>query len=235
MDGARERGQAAVEAAITLPLTVFLILGTIQLFMMLQARAMSHYAAARAARAGSLKHGECDAMRHTAVAALLPTLTQTRTPLELADAFDLRKNGKFFAAHDSGHRETMFWLIREEPQVRQNEEEEFDLGSARPSTLVLRLIYFYPLRIPFANWVISAITLGHFRLQDKAGGDPLIPVRKEANWMGSGTVDGMIGAELLQRAARKHYVMPIQVSYSMRMMTPARRQNFRQKECTPFP
>ena len=37
----RERGQAAVEAALTLPLTVFLILGALQLFMLIQARIMA--------------------------------------------------------------------------------------------------------------------------------------------------------------------------------------------------
>ena len=33
-----ESGQAAVESALTLPLAVFLILGSLQLFLMLQAR-----------------------------------------------------------------------------------------------------------------------------------------------------------------------------------------------------
>src|SRR5688572_11906480 len=36
-----DAGQAAVEAALTLPLAVFLVLGTLQLFLMLQARLMA--------------------------------------------------------------------------------------------------------------------------------------------------------------------------------------------------
>ena len=43
-----------MEAALTLPLVVFLILGTLQLFMMLQGRIMAEYAVFKAVRAGSV-------------------------------------------------------------------------------------------------------------------------------------------------------------------------------------
>jgi hypothetical protein len=69
-----ERGQAAVEAALTLPLTIFLILGSLQLFMMLQGRIMSEYAAFEAVRAGSRYHGDCKPMTHAVLAALLPSV-----------------------------------------------------------------------------------------------------------------------------------------------------------------
>jgi hypothetical protein len=38
-------GQAAVEAALTMPLMLFMILGTLQLFMMLQGRLLAEHAA----------------------------------------------------------------------------------------------------------------------------------------------------------------------------------------------
>ena len=50
----RDSGQALVESALTLPLLVFMVLGTLQLFMMLHARIMTQYAAYKAVRAGSL-------------------------------------------------------------------------------------------------------------------------------------------------------------------------------------
>ena len=43
--GGRQSGQAMVEAALSLPLVVFLVLGTLQLFLMLQARVLAQYAA----------------------------------------------------------------------------------------------------------------------------------------------------------------------------------------------
>jgi len=50
-----ESGQATVEAALTLPLTVFLVLGTVQMFLLLQARLLTEYAAFRAVR----EEGRC--------------------------------------------------------------------------------------------------------------------------------------------------------------------------------
>ena len=53
-----------------MPLTIFLILGTLQLFMMLQGRIMAEYAAFAAVRAGSRQHGDCKPMVHAALAGL---------------------------------------------------------------------------------------------------------------------------------------------------------------------
>ncbi|HEX8538142.1 MAG TPA: TadE family protein, partial [Cystobacter sp.] len=85
--GDTESGQAAVEAALTLPLSIFLILATIQFFLLLQARTMTEYAAFRAVRTGSVKHANCEAMTHAAIAALLPTFARTDSPAALGKAF----------------------------------------------------------------------------------------------------------------------------------------------------
>lgn len=71
---ARESGQAAVEAALIVPMMVFLMLGIIQLGMMQQARIMTEYAAYRAVRSGIVNHGSCKLMRQAAIVAVLPTL-----------------------------------------------------------------------------------------------------------------------------------------------------------------
>src|SRR3954471_22493208 len=52
-----ESGQAMVEAAFVLPLTVVLILCTIQLTQLQQARVLVEYAAFNAARAGIVQNG----------------------------------------------------------------------------------------------------------------------------------------------------------------------------------
>ena len=68
-----ERGQAQIEAVLTLPLMIFMVLGTIQLFMVLQARILAQYAAYSAARVGALSKGDCTAMSQAASLMLLPT------------------------------------------------------------------------------------------------------------------------------------------------------------------
>ncbi len=71
---ARESGQAAVEAALIVPMVVFLLLGIIQVTMMQQARLLTEYAAYRAVRAGIVNSGSCKLMHDSALIALLPTL-----------------------------------------------------------------------------------------------------------------------------------------------------------------
>ncbi|MBK7857047.1 MAG: pilus assembly protein [Archangiaceae bacterium] len=232
----RDAGQAMVESALTLPLVVFMVLGTIQLFMMLQGRAMAQYALARSTRAGALRYGDCTAMRHTAVAALLPTFTVARTPDQVADGFFARRNGRFVPGLDDGRNESIFWLIRESPRPPDREEEEFfDMESNNPTTLETRMVFWYPLRIPFANWVWSRLMLGYFGLRTAGKVNPLMPTQSTTNWDAGGSIAPSLAGELLARAARRHYTAPIEVTYSMKMMTPARAENFRSAACPPYP
>src|SRR5712692_6095652 len=79
-----EEGQAVVEAAIVLPAMVFLLLLTIQLTQLQQARIMCEYAAFAAARTGIVQNGNNGAsngfdgpMHAAAVLAVLPTFGRT--------------------------------------------------------------------------------------------------------------------------------------------------------------
>jgi hypothetical protein len=67
-----ERGSVAVEAAIVLPLVLFLLLGAVQLHFLHQARVLASYAAYRAARAGALHGVDSRAMEAAALSALVP-------------------------------------------------------------------------------------------------------------------------------------------------------------------
>ncbi len=71
--GGGEAGQAAVEAALVLPLMLFLLLGLLQLTLMQQARLLTEYAAFSAARAGIVWNGSSERMHDAARVALLPT------------------------------------------------------------------------------------------------------------------------------------------------------------------
>lgn len=72
----RERGQAAVETALVAPMSVFMILGILQLGQMQQAHLLTEYAAFCAARAGIVHHGNPKTMKEAAFLALMPTFTR---------------------------------------------------------------------------------------------------------------------------------------------------------------
>ncbi len=67
----------AVEAAIVMPMMVFLTLGILQLTMVQHAKLMTEYAAYQAARAGIVWNGNPVRMHDAAVIALLPTFGRT--------------------------------------------------------------------------------------------------------------------------------------------------------------
>lgn len=227
-----------VEAALTLPLVVFLILGTLQLFLLLQARIESEYAVFRATRAGSVTQGKCQRMRHAAIAALLPTFARTTNPLQLAAAFALRRNNRFDANWDSGHNRSIVWITRERPtlndfQTRSNgpdaDDARFDDQDRPLRRLEVRMIFWYPMRIPFANWVMGHMFLAHFGLQQWRNADPTMLFKKDgSDWNARQSIflEAQVGAEMRRRVNAKQYAFPIASTYSMRMMTPARRQYF---------
>lgn len=76
----REDGQAVVEAAITMPIFLFLLCGIIELSYMFIVQAMVDYAAYCAARTGIVRNGDPDMMKWAAAGALAP-VTQTSFPV----------------------------------------------------------------------------------------------------------------------------------------------------------
>ncbi|ATB31967.1 TadE/TadG family type IV pilus assembly protein [Melittangium boletus] len=251
----RQSGQAAVEAALTLPLTIFLILGTLQLFMMLQGRIMAEYAAFAAVRAGSRQHGDCKPMVHAALAGLLPSVISFTggsgggsAAQKMAEAWKKRigspsnPDPKY---QDGKHNGPVFWLVRESPKpgdFQGKEDLTFDTPEGDGSDamrLEVRLVYWYRLRIPFADWVMSRMFLAHLGLKNYNAANPLILTQTQAGWTKSEkrTVDleSSIRQELSSRVNSGQYVFPIHATYGMRMMTPARRTYFQQQNCASAP
>lgn len=219
-----------MESAITLPLVVFLVLGTLQLFLMLHARIMTQYAVFRATRAGSVSQGNCDRMKDAAIAALLPTVARTDKPNLLGDAFKRFKNNDYASAGLDNFTDKMIWLIRENPTTVNTEDADFDQGGG-PMRLEMRLVYWYPMRIPFANWVMTKMFRAEFAIEDYTASNPLLEAEKNADWTkGKNTMEGLIRGEYSNRS-QQQYVFPIATSYSMRMMTPAKPENFTSQRC----
>jgi hypothetical protein len=250
-------GQAAVEAALTMPLMLFMALGTLQLFMMLQGRLMAEHAAFKATRVGAVNYGDCQRMTHAAIAAVLPSFatylgpsTPGATPSEkFAEAWRMRTIGKpqdnrYDGANDFGHNRAIVWIFREKPRVGEvtpQSEDQFDDPMPRGNgeigyRLEVRLIYWYPLRIPFANWVMSAMFRAYFGLQNYLYVNPLM-TPQTANWQpqSSNTLPNAIAAEFDQRFLLKQYSFPISSTYAMRMMTPPRPRYFQRQDCAPAP
>ena len=73
------------------------------------------------------------------------------------------------------------------------------------------MVFWYPMRIPFANWVFSRMVLGYSAV------NPLM-VTQTANWSPV-SLNGY-AAVAVSRAAAGEYVMPVVADYSMRMMSP---------------
>ena len=76
---------------------------------------------------------------------------------------------------------------------------------------MVRMVFWYPMRIPFANWVFSKMVLGYSSV------NPLM-VTQTANWRPS-SLNGY-AAVAADRALAGEYVLPVVAEYSMRMMSP---------------
>jgi hypothetical protein len=254
--GRRESGQAAVEAALTLPLVVFMMLGTLQLFMLMQARLMAQYAAYQAARVGSITNGRCDAMTDAAILTLIPTFAaylgaqshMVGTPgQQLGAAFNQYKStgthgnnqyGLYKTAGSPGTwgADAIVWLAREHPNFAAGDnpvlaQQQFDLPIVAPAVPIhmeVKLVYWAPLQIPFADWVFSRLALAQMGILAYTGRDSPLQANQQANWTASGgtwiaagNTETQIATQLQARVLNNHYAFPIVVTYAVRLMSPA--------------
>ncbi len=251
-----DSGQAAVEAALTLPMVVFVFLGTLQLFMLLQQKLMAQYAVFQANRVGSVMNGRCDAMTHAALLSLTPAVRPFMGASfpgspgqKLGAAFRLIQNNDYsnynpYGAGNWSAAEAAVWIVREHPRFPGDDpvqaQQDFDIplaAGATPTRLELRMIYWAPLAVPFADWVFSRMALADMNLKAYTAQNPLL-VQKKVNW-GAGvskTPQAEIAGEYLKRYALKHYVFPIEVTSTMRMMSPVQFSDFNANfNCPPTP
>jgi hypothetical protein len=106
--------------------------------------------------------------------------------------------------------------------------------------LEVRMVYWYRLKIPFADWVITRMFLAHWNLQEYSADNPLITPEKNAGWPdeepGALTTEefpgGDLGESMKGWADAGHYLFPIRVNFGMRMMTPAKKKFFDKQGCS---
>lgn len=229
----RQSGQAAVEAAIVMPLFVFLILGTLQLALAHQARLLTKYAAYRAVRAGAIFNGSVDKMEESALAVLLPmishegasaTLKPIDSPTRFATKYLMNKLNRMPELPTFKDVEVVICNPTKGMLTGvRNGEVDFDDpahasgGSWRAfekTKLAVQVTFNYRMPIPFANAVISAI----FRAQQLPYSLRLARDRTQANQ--DRMAKALAGTAYLgPLAAMKVYALPIRATYAMRMQS----------------
>ena len=169
-----EGGQAMVEAAFVLPLTVALILCTIQITQLQQARVLVEYAAFNAARAGIVQNGNrgrggtAGPMHDAAALSLLPAYGRTDGIGALAQAwaaFRIRET----ALRALGLPVVQVTVLnpRRGDFHRLGQHlggQEIDFDDVRPQAVDANLLsievrYLAELRVPFANKLIHSLWL----------------------------------------------------------------------------
>jgi TadE-like protein len=206
-----ESGQAVVEAAIVLPLCLVLILCTIQLAQLQQARVLLEYAAFNAARAGIVHDGENDAkgtagpMHDAAALSLLSNFGRT-------DGFAaLTRTWVQFRAHETILTATRLPLLQVSVLNPRRADfarfgahldgQEIDFDDVRPQAADANLLsidvrYLYELRIPFANKLIQSAWL-----------------------LRPGSAGAVDRAALALLGRQGHYFVPVHAFYTMRMQS----------------
>ncbi|MBK7862128.1 MAG: pilus assembly protein [Archangiaceae bacterium] len=219
-----------------LPLVVFLVLGATQLFLMLQARQLAQYAAFWAAREGSVTQASCVEMKRVTLKALLPAFSLVKSEPELEERVS---RGTFrFDPREGAHRFSgdIFWLLRERPlqrDVTRALEERFDQGT-EPMRLEVRLVFWYPLRIPFVNAAMVQMLRAAYGLAAYRSVNPLLPTA-DARWQDERHrfSDASVARAFAARTREGELVFPITVTSSMRMMTPPATEHFASQHCLP--
>lgn len=241
---------------------LFMIMGVLQMGLLMQARNLTQYSVYRATRAGSVNHGDCIPMMHSAIASLIPSFVSFLGDTsgagthggKLGAVFRRVMNNRFdpglTQGSSTGYTESILWLVKEKPlgavlhgmDLNRGEFSDWDsgddpnggAGGVDPLRLEVRMVYWYPLRLPLIDWVFSRIVLAQWGLMAYNNTTPYAPTQTATNWSLNGTLgtttdplapdyfNATIKAELMRRYALRQYSFPILVSSRMRMMTPPR-------------
>ena len=230
---------------------MFLLLGTLQLFMMMHGRILTQLAAFQATRTGSLNHGNCWRMLHSGILQVLPAIEpfarNNGVPLSanLGAAFNKYRFNNYSGMNvnvGTGLSRSLtgpvLWIVRDftgRPFTAGQEDSEFDQDLA-PMVLETRVIFWCPMKIPFANWVIARTMMAHYGIQSYSAQNPLMINMRATNWSaGATSLQSEIQAELAARLVAGQYVFPIIATYTMRMMTPLKVANQVPKNCPGTP
>jgi hypothetical protein len=239
-----DSGQAAVETAITMPLFVFIILGSLQLGLMNQARLLTKYAAYKAVRTGALRSVDMSAMEQAALSVLLPMVSYEagggqELMFKTTSAGEFQSAMQQQAVMDNRMPEASDLKIAQvvicgptkdmlrDGTVRTpgSGDEEYDFDDARNAAnndwrlfertkLFVQVTFNYRMSVPFANMMMYLIARG----QEKA--DLMWVARMSGEATRHFTRD-YENRDPYDRLARDQhiYVLPIRAQFGMRMQS----------------
>ncbi len=233
-----EAGQVGVETALVMPLTVFLILGIMQLSMMQQARLLTEFAAFRAVRAGAIDQINCQKMNAAALEAILPSFGRTDTATNLMKTYTI-PSGKLASpmlnqtGFPSLNMVDISYVVTESNGAPKSPytAQDFD-DPDHPMTLVDLVVYNYELNIPFADSMIHHIWTGTEFVSSNF--DVLMPASNaHHNTVELSTMKDRLNnfnadpkerhnektKALAAASTMSRFFIPIRASYSMRMMS----------------
>jgi hypothetical protein len=203
-----------VEAAIALPLSLFVMLGLMQMSLAYNARTLLDYGAFRAARTGSADMCSCIGMTTAALAAVVPVTGQGRTYTAkdwIATYGRIRTN--------QHPRAPGLPVVTVAYRITDQRKPFDDLAAGPTEKIRVRLYYFYELSIPFVNWVIARYFLGQFQAGVwKDFVDPVHPTSQvsEQQLVLQGASADFNLAVLQSYFEQGIYVIPLSSSWSMK-------------------
>lgn len=161
-----ETGAALAETAITIMTFLIIILGLIQISLVINAKLLVNYAAYCAARAGIVHNGEQARMENAAALALSPLFTGSPSFAGVAQGYGraqlelIKGNLPFMGMRveilsPGPERFREDYKKRFFPELQRYGETPKDPKFLDDNLLVVRVIYFYPLRIPVINTLLS--------------------------------------------------------------------------------
>jgi hypothetical protein len=207
-------GQAAVESALAIPMSLFVVLGLLQMGMLQQARLMADYAAYRGTRTASVQRLDCDLMKQSEIAALVPMLGRADEKGAWKNTFKKYKNN----LRSSLPVVVNHWAV-------ENVRLPFDkplAPSEDPERLRVHLRFYYQMNIPFANWIIAKyfLAMNGIRPWSKSV-DPLMSTREvQFNGPAASDREAMQDYAIVKSYFNKGiFVAPIYASWTMRMFS----------------
>jgi hypothetical protein len=227
-----QRGQAAIESALVLPLFMFVLLGALQLSLMHQARLLTKYAAYKAVRAGALTSASHTRMEHAALAVLLPTIKNHAAVFstDSATAFVTSYPQVMLNQMPEGYMQYVEITIcgptkdmvgsandidfdaedqMASPEGRQGTMSESGWKNWDRGRLSIQLTYNYRMVIPFADMMLYYVFTGQERAEEM-----------RVFRLGTEQTQHSASRDLTfynQLASQGVYVFPIRSNFAMRM------------------